>query len=62
MKNFYIRQIKPVLMNCLITLKWVVFALLTGTIVGLVSSAFYFLLTLVNDVRQDNSWIIYLLP
>ena len=62
MKNFYIRQIKPVLINCLITLKWVVFALLTGNIVGLVSSAFYFLLTYVSNVRQENSWIIYFLP
>lgn len=62
MKNFYLRQIKPVLMNCLITLKWVVFALLTGITVGLVSSAFYYLLTLVNDVRTQYSWIIFFLP
>ena len=62
MKNLYIRHIKPVLLNCLITLKWVVFAVLTGSIVGLFSSAFYFLLTLVNDIRLENRWVIYLLP
>ncbi len=62
MKSFYIRQIKPVLINCLITLKWVVFALLTGIIVGLVSSAFYYVLSWTNDVRTTNPQIIYLLP
>ena len=62
MKNFYLRQIKPVLINCIITLKWVIFAILTGTIVGLVSSAFYFLLAYVNDVRTQQPWVIYLLP
>lgn len=62
MKNFYIRQIKPVLINCFITLKWVIFAILTGSIVGAFSSAFYYLLTFVTDVRMQHNWIIYLLP
>ena len=62
MKNVYIRHIKPILSNCLITLKWVIFAMLTGSIVGCVSSAFYFLLSYVNTVRQEHSWVIYLLP
>ena len=62
MKNFYIRQIKPVLANCVITFKWVIFAILTGTIVGIVSSAFYYLLVYVNDVRTQQPWVIYLLP
>lgn len=62
MKNVYILHIKPILMNCFITLKWVVFAILTGVCVGCVSSAFYFLLSYVNTVRQENPRIIYLLP
>ncbi len=62
MKNVYIHHIKPLLMNCLITLKWVIFAVTTGTIVGGVSGAFYYLLSYVNDVRQGDSRIIYLLP
>ncbi len=62
MKRFYIQQVKPVLQNCLITLKWVVFALLTGTIVGLVSSAFYFVLGWANETRTAHPQIIYLLP
>ena len=62
MKNVYIQHIKTILGNSLITLKWVVFAVLTGTLVGCVSSAFYFLLSYVNIVRQENSWVIYFLP
>ena len=62
MKNVYIHHIQSILNNCWITLKWVVFAILTGAIVGCVSSAFYFLLSYVNIVRQENFWIIYLLP
>lgn len=62
MKKFYIQHIQPLIDNTLVTFKWVVFAILTGTIVGLVSSAFYFVLSFVTIVREQNSWIIYLLP
>jgi len=62
MKKFYIRHIRPLLQNTTITAKWVVFGVLTGAIVGIVSSAFYFVLSFVNIVREQNSWIIYLLP
>ncbi len=62
MKKFYIQQIKPALTNWLITLKWVIFALLTGIIVGLVSSDFYYVLSWANAVRTEHPQIIYLLP
>lgn len=62
MKKFYIQHIRPLIENTAITAKWVVFATLTGIIVGLVSSAFYFVLSFVTIVREQNSWIIYLLP
>lgn len=62
MKKYYIRYVKPLVTNTLITAKWVVFAILTGAVVGLVSSAFYFVLSFVNIVREQNNWIIYLLP
>lgn len=62
MIKFYIRHIKPLIQNTAITAKWVVFGSLTGAIVALVSSAFYYLLTYVNTVREENSWIIFLLP
>ena len=53
MNKFYIRHIKPLIQNTATTAKWVVFASLTGTIVGLVSSAFYFVLTFVNTFREQ---------
>lgn len=62
MNKYYIQNIKPILKNTLITAKWVIFATITGTIVGLVGSAFYFLLSFVTIVREQNPWIIYLLP
>ena len=62
MKNYYIQNIKPLLTNTLLTGKWVIFASITGAIVSLVGSAFYFLLSFVTIVREQNPWIIYLLP
>lgn len=62
MKKFYIRHIKPLIQNTAVTVKWVFFGILTGTIVALVSSAFYFALSFVTIVREQNNWIIYLLP
>lgn len=62
MKKFYVRHILPLLKNTATTAKWVLFASITGAIVGLVSSAFYFVLSYVNGVREENSWLIYLLP
>lgn len=62
MKKFYVRHILPLLKNTATTAKWVLFAVITGAIVGLVSSAFYFVLSYVNGVREENSWLIYLLP
>ncbi len=62
MKKFYLLHIKPLLQNTFITAKWVVFGMLTGAIVGLVSSGFYFALSFVTIIREQNNWIIYLLP
>ena len=62
MKKIYIRHIKPLIQNIVTTAKWVVFGSITGAIVGLVSAAFYFVLSFVNIVREQNDWIIFLLP
>lgn len=62
MKKYYIRHVRPLLQNSAITAKWVVFGAITGAIVSLVGSAFYFLLSYVNTVREQNSWIIFFLP
>lgn len=62
MNKFYIQHIRPLIQNTAITTKWVFFGALTGAIVGIVSSAFYFVLSFVTIVREQNNWIIYLLP
>ena len=62
MKKYYILHIKPILKNSLTTIKWVIFASITGAVVSLVGSAFYFLLSFVTTYREQNPWIIYLLP
>ena len=48
--------------NGIVTIKWVVFAIITGAIVGLVGCGFYFSLTFVNIIRNQNNWLIFLLP
>lgn len=62
MKKYYIQNIRPLLKNTLITAKWVVFATITGAVVSLVGTSFYYLLAHVTTVREQNPWIIYLLP
>lgn len=62
MKKIYIRHIKPLIQNTTTAVKWVIFGSITGAIVGLVSAAFYFVLSFVNIVREQNDWIIFLLP
>lgn len=62
MKKYYIQYIRPLMNTTLVTVKWVVFATITGTIVSLVGSAFYFILSFVTILREQNPWIIYLLP
>ena len=42
MNKIYIQEIKPLIQNTVITAKWVIFGALTGAIVSLISSAFYF--------------------
>ena len=45
-----------------VSIKWVVFSLIVGTIVGLCGTAFYYGMTLVTLVRVQNPRLIFLLP
>lgn len=45
-----------------ISAKWVVFSLLVGLIVGLCGTAFYYGMSFVTLLRQQNQWLIFLLP
>lgn len=48
--------------RALVSVKWVIFAILVGTIVGLCGSAFYFGMSYVTSLRIEHSWLILLLP
>ena len=45
-----------------VSIKWVIFAVLVGIVVGLCGTAFYFGMSLVTVVRTQNPWLIYFLP
>lgn len=42
--------------------KWVIFAIISGVIIGAVGTLFYFSLSFVTLVRAEIPWLIYLLP
>lgn len=48
--------------RALVSVKWVIFAILVGTIVGLCGSAFYFGMSYVTFLRTVHPWLILLLP
>ena len=48
--------------RALVSLKWIIFAIIVGIIVGLCGTAFYFALSLVTVLRTQNTWLIFLLP
>lgn len=48
--------------RALVSVKWVIFSILVGTIVGLCGSAFYFGMSYVTFLRTAHSWLILLLP
>lgn len=45
-----------------VSAKWVVFALIAGTLIGLVGTAFYYCLLLATDTREAHPWLLFLLP
>lgn len=44
------------------SVKWVIFALITGLTVGSIATMFYFAISIATMVRERNSWILFLLP
>lgn len=44
------------------SIKWVIFSILAGVVVGSVGTLFYFGMTLVTLLREKNPWLIFLLP
>lgn len=55
-------KIKHNLQRLAASFRWVIFALLVGSAVGLCGTAFYFGLSFVTVLRLQNPWLIWLLP
>lgn len=44
------------------SIKWVIFALITGLVVGSIATMFHFSISIATMVREKSPWIIFLLP
>ena len=44
------------------SIKWVIFALITGLVVGSIATMFHFSITIATMVREKTPWVIFLLP
>ncbi|MCM1045613.1 MAG: chloride channel protein [Candidatus Gastranaerophilales bacterium] len=44
------------------SVKWVVFAVISGIVVGLAGTGFYFCMAAVTDMRAERPWLVWLLP
>lgn len=62
MNDVFKHKLEHNLRRGLTSIKWVVFAILVGIVVGVCGTAFYFSLTLVTLLRTQYSWLIFLLP
>lgn len=62
MKEIVKHKIKHNLTRILTSIKWVIFAILSGLVVGGVGTLFYFSMSVVTLVRTKNPEIIFLLP
>ncbi|MCI5874406.1 MAG: chloride channel protein [Clostridiales bacterium] len=62
MKEIIKNKFKHMLDEMTASLKWVVFSILSGAVVGSVGTLFYFGMSVVTLVRTKNPWIIWLLP
>lgn len=60
MKNgeYWIKQAK----NAFIFMRWCLFAVIIGIVVGAVGAAFHHALEWANETRLENPWLLYLLP
>lgn len=55
-------KIKHNIQRAVVSIKWVIFAIIIGALVGLCGIAFYFLLSFVTVLRKQNPWLLFLLP
>lgn len=44
------------------SVKWIIFSILSGLIIGTIGSAFYYCIKLVTSIRQETPWMLFFLP
>ena len=62
MNEIVIHKMKHNLQRTITSIKWVIFSMLVGLIVGLCGTAFYKGLYIVTQTRIEHPWLIFLLP
>ena len=62
MKEIIKHKLKHNLNRARTSVKWVVFSILSGSVIGTVGTLFHFALSFVTLVREKNPWLIWLLP
>jgi H+/Cl- antiporter ClcA len=62
LKDILDNNIKTAANTALISLKWVVFSVISGIVIGLVGTLFYFSMAFVTNMRGAHPWLIYFLP
>lgn len=62
MKEIIKNKFKYNLNQLFTSLKWILFSILSGTIVGSIGTLFYFCIEVVTLIRMKNPWILWLLP
>jgi H+/Cl- antiporter ClcA len=61
--NAYIKhKIEHNVHRAVVSVKWVIFSILVGTVVGLCGTAFYYGMSYVTGLRTAHPWLIFLLP
>ena len=61
-KELVIHKIKHNLRRLRTAIKWIIFSILSGLLIGMVGIAFYFGMTWVTDTRTAYPWLIFFLP
>ena len=62
MREIILDRAKKTLRRIRISVKWIIFAVISGALIGSAGTFFYLCLSFVTLVRTKNPWLIWLLP
>ena len=62
MKEIIKNKWTQIIFNAKTSAKWIIFALLSGLVVGSIATLFHFAISVATMVREANDWILFLLP